>query len=58
MLLEGLEVESAATNVLLIAKDAELTARTAELAAAKHGLGVTQLTIEKLKGPDCQAPSE
>jgi len=34
---------------LLVARDAELTARMAELAAAKNGLIVTQLTIEKLK---------
>ena len=34
---------------LMIAQYAELTARTAELAAAKNGLVVTQLTIEKLK---------
>ena len=40
---------------LLLAKDAELMARAAscrqgrELAAAKNGLVVTQLTIEKLK---------
>src|SRR6266849_4636313 len=33
----------------LIAKDAELLARSCELAAAKNGLIVTQLTIEKLK---------
>jgi transposase len=33
----------------LIAKDAELLARSSELAAAKNGLIVTQLTIEKLK---------
>jgi len=33
----------------LIAQHAELTARTAELAAAKNGLVITQLTIEKLK---------
>ena len=33
----------------LIASSAELTVRTAELAAAKNGLVVTQLTIEKLK---------
>ncbi len=33
----------------LIAKDAELLARNSELAAAKNGLIVTQLTIEKLK---------
>jgi transposase len=33
----------------LIAKDAELLARSSELAAAKNGLMVTQLTIEKLK---------
>ena len=33
----------------LIATTAQLTARTAELAAAKNGLIVTQLTIEKLK---------
>ena len=41
--------DMAALKALLIAKDAELTARTAELAAAKNGLVVTQLTIEKLK---------
>lgn len=34
---------------LLVARDAELTARVAELAAAKNGLVITQLTIEKLK---------
>jgi len=34
---------------LLVAGDAELTARMAELAAAKNGLVITQLTIEKLK---------
>jgi transposase len=34
---------------LLVARDAELTARIAELAAAKNGLVITQLTIEKLK---------
>ena len=34
---------------LMIAQYAELTTRTAELAAAKNGLVVTQLTIEKLK---------
>jgi len=33
----------------LIASAAELTAKTAELEAAKNGLVVTQLTIEKLK---------
>ena len=33
----------------LIASSAELTVRTAELSAAKNGLVVTQLTIEKLK---------
>ena len=33
----------------LIASSADLAARTAELAAAKNGLLVTQLTIEKLK---------
>jgi transposase len=33
----------------LIGMDVELTAKTAELAAAKNGLVVTQLTIEKLK---------
>src|SRR3974377_532273 len=33
----------------LIATPAQLTPRTAELAAAKNGLIVTQLTIEKLK---------
>jgi transposase len=33
----------------LIAKDVELLARSSELAAAKNGLIVTQLTIEKLK---------
>ena len=41
--------DMAALKALLIAKDAELTVRTAELAAAKNGLVVTQLTIEKLK---------
>ena len=39
----------AALKALLLAKDAELTTRTAELAAAKNGLVITQLTIEKLK---------
>lgn len=34
---------------LLVARDAELAVRTAELTAAKNGLLVTQLTIEKLK---------
>ena len=34
---------------LLLAKDAELSAAAAELAAAKNGLVITQLTIEKLK---------
>jgi transposase len=34
---------------LLVARDTELTARIAELAAAKNGLVITQLTIEKLK---------
>ena len=34
---------------LLLASAAELSTRTAELAAAKNGLIVTQLTIEKLK---------
>jgi transposase len=34
---------------LLLAKDAELSAAAVELAAAKNGLVVTQLTIEKLK---------
>ena len=34
---------------LFVAGDAELTARMAELAAAKNGLVITQLTIEKLK---------
>jgi transposase len=34
---------------LLLAKDAELAASVAELAAAKNGLVITQLTIEKLK---------
>ena len=33
----------------VIASAAELTAKTAELEAAKNGLVVTQLTIEKLK---------
>jgi transposase len=33
----------------LIAKDVELLARSSELAAAKNGLIVTQLTMEKLK---------
>lgn len=36
-------------KALLVAKDAELLATTARLAAAKNGLVVTQLTIEKLK---------
>ncbi len=36
-------------KALLVAKDAELLATTAKLAAAKNGLVVTQLTIEKLK---------
>ncbi len=39
---------------LLLAKDAELLAQSSELAAAKNGLIVTQLTIEKLKA---QSPS-
>ena len=39
----------AALKQLLLAKDGELTAKLAELAAAKNGLVVTQLTIEKLK---------
>src|SRR5579883_2675274 len=34
---------------LLLAKDAELSAVAVELAAAKNGLVITQLTIEKLK---------
>lgn len=34
---------------MLAAREALLTARTAELAAAKNGLVVTQLIIEKLK---------
>ncbi len=34
---------------LLLAQNAELIAKVAELAAAKNGLVVTQLTIEKLK---------
>lgn len=34
---------------LLLAKDAELSAAAVELAAAKNGLVITQLTIEKLK---------
>jgi transposase len=48
--------DSAELKRLLVAKDAELTARAtelstaaAELAAAKNGLVITQLTIEKLK---------
>ncbi len=41
--------DMAALKALLLAKDAELTTRTAELAAAKNGLVITQLTIEKLK---------
>ena len=39
----------AALKALLLAKDAEPTTRTAELAAAKNGLVITQLTIAKLK---------
>ena len=39
----------AALKQLLLAKDAELSRTAAELAAAKNGLLVTQLTIEKLK---------
>lgn len=39
----------AALKDRLIAKDAELAAKIAELEAAKSGLLVTQLTIEKLK---------
>jgi transposase len=39
----------AALKDRLIAQDAELVAKIAELAAAKNGLLVTQLTIEKLK---------
>ena len=39
----------AALKRLIVAKDGELTAKLAELAAAKNGLVVTQLTIEKLK---------
>jgi transposase len=34
---------------LLLAKDAELSAAAVELAAAKNGLVITQLTIDKLK---------
>ncbi len=34
---------------LLLAKDAALSTASAELAAAKNGLVITQLTIEKLK---------
>ena len=39
----------AALKRMLLAKDAELSAAAAELAAARNGLLVTQLTIEKLK---------
>ena len=47
--LDQLPDDMAALKALLVAKDAALTERTAELAAAKNGLVITQLTIEKLK---------
>jgi transposase len=47
--IDQLPDDMAALKALLVAKDAELTARTSELAAAKNGLVVTHLTIEKLK---------
>jgi len=47
--LDQLPDDMAALKALLVAKDAALTERTAELAAAKNGLVITHLTIEKLK---------
>ena len=47
--LDQLPDDMAALKALLVAKDAALSERTAELAAAKNGLVITQLTIEKLK---------
>jgi transposase len=47
--LDQLPDDSAELKRLLLVKDAELVAKIAELAAAKNGLVITQLTIEKLK---------
>ena len=47
--LDQLPDDIAELKRLLLASAAELSVRTAELAAAKNGLVVTQLTIEKLK---------
>lgn len=47
--LDQLPDDIAELKRLLLAKDAELIVKGAELAAAKNGLVVTQLTIEKLK---------
>ena len=47
--LDQLPDDIAELKQLLLASATELTTRTAELAAAKNGLVITQLTIEKLK---------